>query len=793
MRKLTPVVKVIEDKCLNCHSCVAACPVKFCNDSSGAAVHLNSDLCIGCGMCLAACQHGARVPVDDTERFLQDLRAGTKMVAIAAPAVAVSFPDRSLQLNGWLKAMGVAAIFDVSFGAELTVKSYLEHVKQNHPRAVIAQPCPAIVTYIELYRPELLPYLAPADSPMLHTIRMVREYYRQYAGHKVVVLSPCVAKRREFDETGQGDYNVTFAALQKHLDDEHVRLESYPAVEYDNPPAERAVLFSTPGGLLRTAMREAPGIENSTRKIEGSHIIYKYLDDLPQMIQEGKNPLIVDCLNCDMGCNGGTGTQCRQKPLDEVEWLVEQRSHAARARYEAEAKQSQPAAAEQPRKTGFFSRFTKKPAAGQTADGGQPKADRLHDSIDSHWKPGLFARSYVNLSGNNTLRTPSETEIAQIFREQLKKTSAEDERNCAACGYGTCRGMATALWNGLSQREHCALYKQKRLLEEEQSLRELHDQQATQSQAMLAKIEDLLTAVNAAARGDLTGQIDVEGSEAIDHLAAGVKTMIEALSKIINEVMASANEFEQAANTIAENSQALAGAAQAQNSGAEQVRAAMTELSQSVDGVTSSARKADETALKTSRLADQGGTAVTSSIEAMQRIRNSSNQISEIIQVISEIAGQTNLLALNAAIEAARAGEHGMGFAVVADEVRKLAERSNQAAREIAALIKESTARVQEGASLSEEAEKALRMIVEGVKDTAAEIGGIADRSGKQADSTKEVAAAIAEIVKVTEDTASRGEAMAASSEQLSAQATQLQSLVTRFKTKENEGLTAKV
>ena len=608
MRKLTPVVKIDESKCVSCHACISACPVKFCNDGSGDVVHLNHDACIGCGACILACTHEARLAADDTERFVTDLRQGVKMVAVVAPAVASSFPDMYLRLNGWLKSLGVSAIFDVSFGAELTVKSYLEHVKNNHPKAVIAQPCPAIVTYIQLYKPELLPYLAPADSPMVHTIRMIHEYYPQYRSHRVVVLSPCVSKRREFDETGQGDYNVTFARLQEYLHDHNVQLSRFPAAEFDNPPAERAVLFSSPGGLMRTAAREVPGIEESVRKIEGPHTIYKYLNDLPRMIAEGKSPLLIDCLNCEMGCNGGTGTTCQHKPQDEVEWLVEQRSRQMRARYaDAEAKK----AADNASATAVAESDEN---AETNGNGNAESKDSLHEFIDRYWRPGLYDRKYANLQGNVHLRQPSDAVVQEIYRTQLKKQTHDDELNCGACGYGTCHAMAVALHNGLSRVENCALYKERRLQENEGILK--------------------------------------EGTE-----------------KRIKE--------------------------------AEQLRAM-------AEGA--------------NRMAHQGGGAVQKSIEAMNLIRASSEQISATSQVISEIAQQTNLVALNAAIEAARAGEHGLGFAVVADEVQKLAARSKKAAGEIAALIKQANDRVHEGAKLSNEAGKALTAIIDGVKDTASSI-----------------------------------------------------------------------
>ena len=331
-RSLPPLIHIDEAKCVNCHACIAICPVKYCNDGSGDIIRLNHDLCIGCGSCLAACTHEARSYIDDFQEFMTAAKKGQPLIAVVAPAVAANFPGRYRKLNGWLKRIGVAATFDVSFGAELTVRSYLGHVRKNKPVTVIAQPCPAIVTYIEIHHPELLPYLAPADSPMLHTIRLVKKYYPRYRDHKVAVISPCIAKKREFFENGLGDFNVTLLSLTRHMKDTHIDLDSFPETEFDSPVAERAVLFSTPGGLMRTAERWHPELRNRIRKIEGPELIYDYLKKLPLMIEQGKAPLIVDCLNCSYGCNGGTGAPAKSSCPDEIEYWIEQRNREAQKR-----------------------------------------------------------------------------------------------------------------------------------------------------------------------------------------------------------------------------------------------------------------------------------------------------------------------------------------------------------------------------------------------------------------------------------------------------------------------------
>ncbi len=338
------------------------------------------------------------------------------------------------------------------------------------------------------------------------------------------------------------------------------------------------------------------------------------------------------------------------------------------------------------------------------------------------------------------------------------------------------------------QRE-AAEAERKRQEEEAERERRQAAEEARKAEILRNKVDSLLQVVNAAAEGDLTQKVTVEGNEAIDELAGGIKRMLEDLSGIIGQVTESAAQFNEGSRVIAESSQTLASGAQTQSASVEEVSASIEELTASIDGVKTNAIDADCVAKKTNELAERGGKAVQKSIEAMELIRTSSDQIAEIIQVISEIASQTNLLALNAAIEAARAGEHGMGFAVVADEVRKLAERSNQAAGEITGLIKESSGRVQEGAQLSDETGEALKEIIEGVQATVGKISEIAAATVEQASNASQVGQAIQGIAEVTEQAAAGSEEMASSSEELGAQASTLKEIVSKFKTSTHVGV----
>lgn len=296
------------------------------------------------------------------------------------------------------------------------------------------------------------------------------------------------------------------------------------------------------------------------------------------------------------------------------------------------------------------------------------------------------------------------------------------------------------------------------------------------------KVNALLKLVTGAAAGDLTADCDVRGEDDMGRLAAGMRQMLGDLREVIAQVVEAASQQNEGARTIAESSANLSDGAQSQAASVEEMTAAVEQLIDSINAISRNAAEAREQADSTVTLAKGGGATVAEAVNSMRLIQKSSEQINDIIQVISEIASQTNLLALNAAIEAARAGEHGLGFAVVADEVRKLAERSSEAAKEITQLIKESTRRVEEGATLSEKVGDSLKAIVGAVDSTAAGIAKIAGATETQAASATEVQAAIRSVSQTTESNAASSEQLAASSEELGAQAQTLRDLVAKFK-----------
>ena len=294
----------------------------------------------------------------------------------------------------------------------------------------------------------------------------------------------------------------------------------------------------------------------------------------------------------------------------------------------------------------------------------------------------------------------------------------------------------------------------------------------------LAETGDVLAAL---AETDLTRRMHGDYHGAFAQLKTDTNAVADTLTGIVGQLRDTSRALKAATGEILSGANDLSERTTKQAATIEQTSAAMEQLAATVMQNADRARDASEVATGVTRTAEEGGQVMHQATEAMERITQSSNQISNIIGLIDDIAFQTNLLALNASVEAARAGDAGKGFAVVAVEVRRLAQSAAAASAEVKVLVEQSAREVKGGSKLVSDSAVKLNAMLVAARTSNQLMGGIARESREQAGSIEEVNTAVRTLDEMTQHNAALVEEINASIEQTEAQASQLDRIVDIF------------
>ncbi len=476
------------DNCIGCNKCISVCPVLTANqavvENGQTRIEVNGERCIGCGACFDVCEHKARSFRDDTERLFADLKRGEKISIIWAPAFAANYPNEYKKVLGGLKKQGANRIISVSFGADITTWAYIKYITENNFTGGISQPCPAVVNYIEHYLPELLHKLMPVHSPMMCSAI----YMKKYLGitDKLAFISPCIAKKSEIDDPnnkGYISYNITFDHLMQYVRKHNLLAE----------PAENEIeyglgsIYPMPGGLKENVYWFC-GEDVFIRQIEGEKHAYHFLEDYKERVLHNKDlPFMVDALNCGSGCLYGTGIEPDKAKTDDILYELQKIKAASK----------------------------KKKAGSAWNAAASPKA-RLKALNKQFHKLNLddFIRTYTDKSAACRTVTPDASQLKEIFGRLKKETKEQQCINCSACGYETCRQMATAIYNECNTENGCIHFIKARVEEE----KELASRLSEEMEAGKVEIEH---------KNDMIARMVQEAGEDFTSLNNSIRGMVE--------------------------------------------------------------------------------------------------------------------------------------------------------------------------------------------------------------------------------------------------------------------------
>ncbi len=404
-----PVIITNPARCRDCYRCVRHCDVKAIRVQDGQA-QVVPELCIVCGTCIRTCPQEAKGVHSATQDVKQALQDGRKLIASVAPSAPAYFGYHHFsEMEAALGQLGFYASEETAVGAEIVGRAHREYL-ENMPdcKPVIASSCPVIVNLIEKYHPDLIPHLAPIVSPMIAHGRMLAE---QYPDAYIVFIGPCIAKKMEiYDVTGASAVSaaMTFRGLARWFEEAGIIFQKTDSIT-ESPSAVDARLFPVEGGLIGTAGLSTDMLNNSLVVASGLETCQNILGD----IRAGQlNSSLVELMACSGGCINGLAMSdlpggiyaARQKIIDY---------HRHRPAYTI-----------------------------------VPRAS---------W-PDLF-RSYKDRK--EPIPEFSDVQIREVLK-RVNKYTPDDELNCGACGYSSCREKAVATLRGMAEVTMCVPYMRRR-------------------------------------------------------------------------------------------------------------------------------------------------------------------------------------------------------------------------------------------------------------------------------------------------------------------------------------------
>ncbi len=394
------LVYTIKDLCRVCYTCVRECPVKAIQIVDGQAEVL-SERCIACGNCTIVCKQGAKVYERSIDRVYTLLEAGEETYALVAPSYVSEFAELGSPevFVGMLLSLGFDRAYEVGMGADLVSKAYEDLVHSHQGKGYISSDCPAIVSFIEKYHPELIGSLAPIVSPLVATARYIRSCFGSRA--RLVFVGPCIAKKEESDEI---DEVITFAELRQMFTGKRIRASKVQPGEFSPPRALKGSGFPVSRGMLQSLSLDAKQGDQEVIVAEGRVHFQEAIREYASGELESMNLELLCCEGCIMGPGTSPNGKKFVRRKQVLNYLHERLALAEQPGYEVDPKSI---------------------------------------SLDRH-----FVRD------DQRLNAPSGEEIGKVLIK-MGKFSRQDHLDCGACGYDTCEGHARAIAQGLAEVEMC--------------------------------------------------------------------------------------------------------------------------------------------------------------------------------------------------------------------------------------------------------------------------------------------------------------------------------------------------